>query len=59
MHVNLCCRCVDKVACNSGQGLYEMGREEMKNMFGAGDGIRLFSQLQKDKSRVCVDIITY
>ena len=44
--------CVDKITCSSGSQLYQMSREELREMCGVSDGIRLFSHLQKDKSKV-------
>ena len=32
--------------------MYKLSRDELKETFGANNGIRLFSQLQKDKERV-------
>lgn len=43
--------CADKLAVQikAGQQLYVMDREALRDMFGAADGVRLYSQLQKDK----------
>lgn len=45
--------CADKLAAGIKEGcdLYAMERDVMREMFGGGDGVRLFSQLQKDKLR--------
>ena len=48
----LYCRAADKVRCVKGEQMYKLNRDELKEMFGAGNGIRLYSQLQKDKARV-------
>ena len=34
-----------------GKQLYGMEREALRDMFGGADGVRLYSQLQKDKSK--------
>ena len=36
----------------SAEELYKMEREELRDICGAKDGIRLFSQLQKDRAEV-------
>lgn len=43
--------CADKLSpqIKEGQRLYAMEREALREMFGAVDGVRLYSQLQKDK----------
>ena len=51
-HVSLF-SCADKVNCSQGSQLYQMSREQLREVCGVSDGIRLFSQLQKDKSKVC------
>ena len=45
-------RAADKVRCVIGEQMYKLSRDELKETFGANNGIRLFSQLQKDKERV-------
>ena len=45
------CSTVDKVDCSADK-LYEMSRDELRDLCGVGDGVRLFSQLQKDKAQV-------
>ena len=42
----------NKVRCVKGEQMYKLTRDELKETFGANNGIRLFSQLQKDKDRV-------
>ena len=42
---------VEKVEC-SAEKLYQMSRDELRDLCGVGDGVRLFSQLQKDKAQV-------
>ena len=45
--------CADKLSpqIKVGQTLYAMDRETLREMFGAADGVRLYSQLQKDKPK--------
>lgn len=45
--------CVEKLSpqIKEGQKLYGMDRESLREMFGAGDGVRLYSQLQNDKPK--------
>ena len=47
----------DKVQCVIGEQMYKQSRDQLKEMFGANSGIRLFSQLQKDKQRVSLSYI--
>ena len=51
MHTTACSS-ADKVNVTSGEDLYRMDRDELRNVCGVGDGVRLFSQLQKDKAQV-------
>ena len=50
--------CADKINCSEGSQLYWMSREQLRDVCGVSDGIRLFSQLQKDKPKViiCADL---
>ena len=43
--------CADRLGkqVQEGSQLYCMDREALKDMFGSLDGVRLYSQLQKDK----------
>ena len=45
--------CTEKlsVSINEGSQLYSMDKEAMREMFGSSDGVRLYSQLQRDKSQ--------
>lgn len=45
--------CADKLSLQVkvGQTLYAMEREALREMFGSADGVRLYSQLQKDKPK--------
>ena len=45
--------CVDKIAgmVKEGSQLYAMDRETLREILGSSDGVRLYSQLQKDKSK--------
>lgn len=45
--------CADRLRKEVKEGcqLYGMDREALKEMFGPLDGVRLYSQLQKDKSK--------
>ena len=45
--------CADRLGEGVKEGchLYALERDTMREMFGAGDGVRLFSQLQKDKQK--------
>ena len=38
--------------CVIGEQVYKLSRDELKEMVGSNIGIRLFSQLQRDRSRV-------
>ena len=42
----------DNVRCVIGEQVYKLSRDEVKEMVGANIGIRLFSQLQRDRARV-------
>ena len=46
--------CADKINCSEGSQLYRMSREQFRDVCGVSDGIRLFSQLQKDKPKVII-----
>ena len=46
------CSAASKVRCVKGEQMYKLTRDELKETFGASVGIRLFSQLQKDRDRV-------
>ena len=50
------CSTVDKVDCSADK-LYEMSRDEFCDLCGVGDGVRLFSQLQKDKAQVIIGLL--
>jgi len=56
---NTICSCADKVNCIRGGQLYQMTRDELREMCGVSDGIRLFSHLQKDKSKVRIVLHDY
>ena len=43
--------CAEKVTCKKGEELYAKSRDELKVMLG-NSGVRLYSQLQADRSRV-------
>ena len=45
--------CADRLAqsVTEGRQLYTMDREGLREMFGAADGVRLYSQLQTDKAQ--------
>ena len=45
--------CAEKLAgqLKEGQQLYTMDREALRDVCGAADGIRLYSQLQKDREQ--------
>ena len=38
--------------CVIGEQVYKLSRDDLKEMVGANIGIRLFSQLQRDRARV-------
>ena len=46
-------KCVAKLSgkVNGGSQLYAMDRETLKEMLGSSDGVRLYSQLQRDKPK--------
>ena len=45
--------CAERLAgqVKNGQQLYSMEREALRDMCGAADGVRLYSQLQKDRAQ--------
>lgn len=43
--------CAERVACKKGEEMYSKSRDQLREMLGGNDGIRLYSQLQADKSR--------
>ena len=51
----LCGSIVEKVTCKSGEELYHQSRDQLRDMLG-NSGVRLYSQLQKDKLRVCIEV---
>ncbi len=45
--------CVGKIEVNSGEELYKMSRDELRDCCGVMEGIRLYSLLQRDRKEVC------
>ena len=46
-------RCVDKLSLYSGEELYEMSQGHLRDLCGFSEGVRLYTQLQRDKAQVC------
>ena len=43
---------MEKVTCKKGEELYNQSRDQLREMLGISEGVRLYSQLQADKKRV-------
>ena len=46
------CSIADQMNLSEGRLLYEWSRDELRDRFGVSEGVRLFSQLQRDKGLV-------
>lgn len=43
---------IGTLVVNSGEELYKMDRDELRDLCGGRDGVRIYSQLQKDRPEV-------
>ena len=44
------------LTADSGEELYKMDRDELREVCGIKDGIRIFSHLQRDRAQVKIDL---
>ena len=48
---NFSSMCVEKLSAFTGSDLFDMSRDDFKSVCGFGEGIRVFSQVEKDKEQ--------
>lgn len=48
--------CADALDGYTGSQLYKQSREKLRELCGFGEGVRLYSQLQRDKPQVGYDV---